>query len=401
MKTFSVYLKSTKTYIATHPWLFLLFIFTFWRLVLLFIGYHSTNQLGQLGNPALHPTLQEVPKLLQPTFKFDSVHYLNIAANGYGSTKSALPAFFPLFPALARLGTKLGFHAVTFGFLVNFVAGYIAVVALYGIASIVFKTKNCKDIKFDVILFFLFFPTAYFLTAFYTEAIFCALVFSAFYFALKRTWWASAVLLVFSTSLRFPALIFAAVIFIEYLHSKQFKLKKIDSNILWFLIVPAGLISYMLYLGYKFQDPLMFLHAYQYGWLYNHFSLNIFKTLAKHAMWIIQYFLGYKPINPYGGLLMLLMFFGSWAVLLLSTIYMIMKKYRISFIILSLLMLLMFLFNSNFVSVNRYLLPIFPIYLVFADIFQNSPRIKQFTISISAVLMIFLYILFANGFWTG
>lgn len=396
-------MRSSTLYIFCKKslWIKVLLIYLAWHLLITGIGLYAQHEFGP-GSPAPSGLQSEIPSSLRPTVQFDSYHYLLIIDNGYGQQKSAEQVFFPLFPVTVKALTVLNVPTVWAGFLVNLIAGYFACLFLALVARQFFEDK--PEYVLNALLIFLVFPTAYFLTAFYTEAMFCALGFGAFYFARRQNWALACLLLVGITATRLPGLVFVVAVFVEYLSSKKFKLKRIDKQILWFLLAPLGLVAYMVYLNKHFQDPLMFIHAYSYSnWTYQKLNLNIFATVFGQFQWLVQrvLFHSHTPNVGNSGLVHTTMFLGSWLVLVGSATWAYTKKYPPSFVVLLALSAILFALNSNFISVNRYILPMFPMYLLLADFFTKRKRIFSIYIAGSAVIMSMLAILFAVGHWTG
>ncbi len=58
--------------------------------------------------------------------------------------------------------------------------------------------------------------------------------------------------------------------------------------------------------------------------------------------------------------------------------------------------------HTTYTSDNRYILGIFPMYLLLAGWLEDQEAwVGQLVIALSSAFMILLYILFVNGVWTG
>lgn len=282
--------------------------------------------------------------------------------------------------------------------MINFIATFAAIVFLYLLAEDFFVDKQ-KSLA--TVLIFLFFPTALFLTVFYTEALFCALSFGAFYFARRRYWALSCVFLAFLTATRITSLAVAAAVFVEYLVSTRGKL--FTKDLAWFLLAPLGLLIYSVYLYKKLGDPLLFKNAYRYGWTErNNPNLNILLLIYQKLRVTITQLAaqtGEWKEGTYDGLL----FMGSWFLALGLGIVGYFKKLPASYLFLIGASLLLFIYSGTFDSVNRYILPLFPIYLVLADLanLQKRPWLLSLYLGCSALLLGLFATLFANGYWIG
>ena len=117
---------------------------------------------------------------------WDAQHYLYLATHGYGASGDArnLIAFFPLYPALIGAVAASGLPAPTAALLISNVAGVVAAILLYEVA----RQDLTENAAFRAAAFFLVFPTAYFLLVGYTEALFCALALGAVLAARRQRW---------------------------------------------------------------------------------------------------------------------------------------------------------------------------------------------------------------------
>lgn len=394
-------LGKIQIYIQKNLWVKVLLIYLVWHMLVSGIALYAAHEFGS-GSVVPTNIRSEIPKLLKPTVQFDSYHYLLIVDNGYGQEKNASAVFFPLFPYAVRALTVLKVPAVWAGFVINLVAGYFACLFLALLAQQFFKKRT--ELALNTLLIFLVFPTAYFMTAFYTEALFCALGFGAFYFARQRKWALACMMLAGITATRLPGLVFVFAVFMEYLASKQFSYKRFDRNIFWFLLAPLGIIAYMVFLSIRYQDPLFFMHAYALSnWTYQKFNPNIFATVFGQISWLFGRVVLHQSTQNVGnsGVLHTTMFLMSWLVLVGASVWAYIKKYPVSYIVLMATSAVLFAINSNFISVNRYILPMFPIYLLLADFFSDKKNSFTIYIAGSAMIMTLLLVLFSVGHWTG
>jgi hypothetical protein len=371
-------------------------VFIGWRLIVSGLFALSVIRVHQIANPGFNPPVNATLPL-QGTVKWDGYHYLYLVANGWSHTKNAFFAFYPLFPLLVRwTGKLLHIGPVPAAVLINFIASYFACYFLYKLARDFFTDRSHA---LRAMLLFMFFPMAYFLFAFYTEAVFCALGFGAFYFARKRLWAASCFLLALVSAVRLPGLMFVLAVFVEYLSSKQWSIKKIDKNILWFLISPLGFLSYMFFSWKVVGDPFMFKNAYNYGWGYQKLNLNFIHTIFGAAHGALMGFVHRSPGSLEGAVNIGYEAFSWFAVLALVISRW--QRLPISYIVLCLSSLILYILNSNTVSVNRYVFTLFPIYLVMYSWVKNRPTAYGLLLGCSAATMGLYLTMFSNGFWTG
>jgi hypothetical protein len=109
--------------------------------------------------------------------RWDSVWFLRIAEDGYGSIERAAAAFYPAYPAaVAVLGRALGGHYVTAGVVISLAAGLGSFVLLYRLA----EARLGADGARRAVIYLALFPMAFFLQAVYSEALFLLLTLAAF-----------------------------------------------------------------------------------------------------------------------------------------------------------------------------------------------------------------------------
>ena len=109
--------------------------------------------------------------------RWDSVWFLRIAEDGYGSIERAAAAFYPGYPAaVAVLGRAFGGHYVTAGIVISLAATLGAFLLLYGLAEERLGAEGAAR----AVLYLALFPMAFFLQAVYSEALFLLLSVAAF-----------------------------------------------------------------------------------------------------------------------------------------------------------------------------------------------------------------------------
>ena len=123
------------------------------------------------------PRLHELGAAIDVWARWDSVHFLRIAEDGYDQAPAA---FFPLYPALvALIGRLLAGHYVLAGVLVSLACTLGAMALLYRIAEERLGAEGGRR----ALLYLAFFPTALFLQAVYSESLFLLLAVATFVLA--------------------------------------------------------------------------------------------------------------------------------------------------------------------------------------------------------------------------
>ena len=128
-------------------------------------------------------------KLVGVWERWDACWYARIATFGY--TPDGSTAFFPLFPALERILALGGPHVVVAGMLIGLVATVFALWGLYRIAA----RDHGDAVARRAMLVLAVFPTAFFLLAPFSEATFLALSVWTIERARHRGGWPSAMAL--------------------------------------------------------------------------------------------------------------------------------------------------------------------------------------------------------------
>jgi hypothetical protein len=366
-----------------------------WWLVIFCAANYSVFRFGNERIPDVSRTGTSF--LLLPFFNYDAGWYWKIATTGYTHAIGPINAFYPGFPLSVRfLHAIAHVNPVAAGYFLNFASTILATSALY-LLALDFTKKN-RDTAWNAIFLFLFFPFAFFLSAFYSEALFCALSFSAFYLARTRRWLRSCLLLAALTAVRLPGLIVVAAVFVEYLDSINWRLRNLTPKILCFILAPLGFVAYGCFLYVQTGDFWGMFHAYQSNeWGYQQFNPNVFQTIGQEITRIVQTVVQ-QPPHWTAIAVNYAIPFGFWLLFAFVTATSF-KKIPKSYAFLLIASLLMFIINGNFVSANRYVLTLFPVYLVVAVWCNDKPRIYSFVFGTSALMLGIFLLLFSNGMW--
>jgi len=123
--------------------------------------------------------------LVEPLRHWDGTWYVTVATEGYTSAHSANAAFWPLYPWLMELGVQLtGWTPETIGYLISNVAFYFALHFLFRLVTLDFNPTIARRTLWAIALF----PTAFFFTAVYTESLFLMVVAAALLCARRGDW---------------------------------------------------------------------------------------------------------------------------------------------------------------------------------------------------------------------
>jgi Gpi18-like mannosyltransferase len=293
-------------------------------------------------------------------YLYDACHYTNIAKWGYGTTeeKRVLIVFLPLYPTLIYL-----LHFIVGDYLLSalIISNFAYICAVYYLYKIV-RLDYPKETALKAVIYFSIFPTAYFLHGAYTEPLFCALIIGSFYYARIQKWHVAGILGMLVTATRLTGIVILLSLFLEYLHQRNWKIKKIRWDILYIGFVPLGLIVYFIINYVVFGDPFHFLSLQQEVW---HKNL----ALPTEGGWNAIMSVGWKePSHIIISAIVEVvavgyaLFFTGWMVI----------KYRPLYTSYSWLTLLVVTSNTYWLSIPRYVHPLFPIYIILAHWSKNK-----------------------------
>ncbi|MEO8287154.1 MAG: hypothetical protein ABI670_12060 [Chloroflexota bacterium] len=263
--------------VTIPPWAAALLIFLVTRIIAL-LGAYSGVTAAIAAEPSRNKGW-----LAELGLMWDSAWYAGIALNGYtyqpGGLGDTNVAFAPLYPFLVRtlagilrlvtfgwdFGNPQFGTIVTAGLLISNISFYFALLLL-----IRFLAPRLGNLGASVVAFTLAaLPTAFFFSAMYTEGLFLFLVIATFTLA-RSNWrwkWLCAGLIGMLASLdRFAGLLLFPVLLAEYLSQTGWKLRKIRPDILWTLLVPAGIGIYAAFLWWRFGNPFILNETMLKGW---------------------------------------------------------------------------------------------------------------------------------------
>lgn len=228
--------------------------------------------------PKVDPIIQDFPPLvdrqLTDTFsglghylfdiwaKWDSVWYLLIASDGYSAADNST-AFFPLYPLLLA-GVKPLFlgNGVLAGIFLSLVCCLLAFYLFYRFVEIDFGSGIARRSLFYLAIF----PTSFYFQTIYSESLFLALTIGCLFAGRRREYMIAGLLGTLATLTRSAGLLLMLPLLIMYFQERNWKLRQTGWDIIYLLLVPLGLLLWMLYLDIRFGDPLLFSKA-QSNWL--------------------------------------------------------------------------------------------------------------------------------------
>lgn len=239
-------------HVLPHPWLSLVILALLIKAVL--IGL-TLSKYGANPDP--------LTALAREWTQWDARLYLTIASQGYSGVGDArnLIAFFPLYPTLIHLIARTGLAAPMAALLISNVAGVIAAIVLFELARI----DHDDRCAWRAAAFFTVFPTAYFLLMPYTEATFCALAFSCVLMVRRRSWLAAGVLGGLAAATRLTGLALIPVVLVEAWMARRL-IARLWQPMAATLGIAAGLGTYLAANLFVLGSPLAFVAVQRQHW---------------------------------------------------------------------------------------------------------------------------------------
>jgi hypothetical protein len=423
-------------------------LFLTWRL-LLFTGFG----LGFFLIPQFRPSFPYAHERLlprgEPTLwtwgNFDGVHYLQIIEYGY--VDEYTQALFPLYPLISRIISST-FHLdpLLAGLIVSHLCFLAALYFLSRLALLLeLEQKSLPRLLWYLVLF----PTSFFFGAVYTESLFLLLSVLCFYFAFRKEWWLTGLAGALATATRFTGIfLFPSVLILWWQQSHAIKqsrhpelgselapdlirgspvLKILDQvrndiklgNILskvkslpsltsakegisvfrqsfplQLLLIPSGLLAYMLYLQITTNDPLYFIHAQPH--FFSHRTISKLIILPQVFWRYLKMLVTVSPSSTIYFPLVLESLTGSIFLILSLLTF---RRFGLALGLYTLATYLLPTLTGSFSSLPRFVLVLFPCFIILAELAERHFSIKWLYQTLAPILLIFSLVYFTRGFW--
>lgn len=301
---------------------------------------------------------------------WDGGHFRGIVEHGYLPEQTV---FFPLYPLLMKVLTFIGLGANWSGLLISHVSAVVALFFLFKLTALDFPEKVAKRAVFALLIF----PTSFYLGAVYSESLFLAVTVASFYFLRTGRVKLGSIFAGAAIATRLVGIATWVSLLVE--HPRKT------------LIILLALIPFALYLLYQealFQNPFGFL-TNESGWN-RHFTLPWEPVLSAGSY---LYSAGIFQIGNAARVLVELAFFlGGLAGLWFSW-----HKLRPSYTIFLGLSLILPAFSGTLIAIPRYMLTIFPIFILLGLI--KNELLQKIGVIFSLLLLSAYAILFILGYW--
>ncbi|HPU42521.1 MAG TPA: glycosyltransferase family 39 protein [Acetivibrio clariflavus] len=253
------------------------------RLIIYFIGYLYSIQ-------ALNLKAGFFEGFNSMWNKWDTVHYLNLAQNGYAASgeNAKLIVFYPLYSLLVGIVARIIGNYLLAGVIVSDLSLGIGCFYLYKLARVDFDEETAvRSVKYMLI-----YPFSFFFGIVYTESLFVALSLMSLYYMRRNKWLAAGICGFLAALTKNQGIILIVPVFIEYVLSTQLFMeirKKNYKNIMksfltkgiYMFMIPLGTFVYLLINKILFGSWNAFI-VYQKKDFNNSFG-NVFDNLRKFA----------------------------------------------------------------------------------------------------------------------
>jgi len=213
--------------------------------------------------------------------RWDSGWYLDIAETGYyfSSGKECNIAFYPFYPILTYITNFFTPYTALSGILVANICFFLSCLVFYKLV----EEKFNKNLAFEALACFIFYPLSLFFSAAYSESTFVLLCLLCFYNARRNNWLIASLWALCASATRLPGLLLFPTLVLHYLENLGFSFKKIRKDFFFILIAPLGSIFYALFLWIKFGDPLLYYNIQRDVWHVRYINLPGLINFTRNA----------------------------------------------------------------------------------------------------------------------
>jgi hypothetical protein len=329
------------------------------------------------------------PRALWSWASFDGAHYLKMAVEGY--TADFTQAFFPFYPLLIRLAGFLFNNLLISGLIISNISFVLFIFFLYKELKLNFSRKTALQ----VIRLYMFFPTSFFFNSVYTESLFMLFSVLGFYLLSKKKYFWSFLTGGVASGIRLIGVFLSLGFFAGWFKSfEKLDLKKIFKGFtllkvfVYGFISLSGFLAYLLFLNFKFGTPFAFLNAMSL-WQKQKFVFFL-QTFFRYFKILLDFSL---PLEIYLVALFEVMTAFLFSFLLIKSF----KKIKPSYFVYSFFAFFLPLSSGTFSSLPRYVLALFPLFVVLSSIIKRHKVFKLFYWLFNFIFLILSMVFFTQG----
>lgn len=341
-----------------------------WKEIII-ITFLSRAFLFLISTLTLHPS-----NIFYPWVQWDGPHYIDIAKNWYQSSgeQALWIVFSPFYPILIKIFNFVINDFSISAIIVSIVFSFLASIMLFELTLLDFE----KKIALFAVWFLNIFPTSYFLQASYTESLFLTLSMATVYLFRKKFYIHSGIFGMLASLTRINGILLLPVLLMET--------KSIKKSLVSFIMLPLGILFYLIINYLTFSDPLYFRKPLATNW---HKQLQ--------WPWIsIQSTINYLPPINHPGFYINFSELAFVAFSLFSGLY-IFLKIRKSYGVYILINFLFFSSSGYIMSTPRYVLVLFPLFIMMGKI--KNKIILTIISLLSIILLIYYTNFYIRGQW--
>jgi hypothetical protein len=347
------------------------------------------NSVGPPGWPASEVT-PGWHNLVTAWERFDGLWFLRIATDGYVDGDGSA-AFFPLYPLLIRfLSPVLGGHPLAAAFLVSHAAAYGAMVVLYFLTASEWDERVARR----TVLYLAVFPTSFFLLSPYSESLYLLLALTCLWGARRGRWAVAGLAGAGAAATRNLGVLLILPLAVEAFQRWREDRAggRLAISLAWSGAVVVGLVAYLAFWRALSGDALAPLHQQATWQREASFPLATVVEGTREAFRFVGLYPGGYHLVDWLIVAPALVAAG-WVVVRTRPVY---TAYTWA----SLLAPLAFVFPLRpFMSLPRFLLPVFPLLWAGAVWGLRRRGVHEAVVAVSAGLLALLTVLFVNWYF--
>ena len=260
--------------VAGKSWMLApLVAFAVTRLMVFIAGYLAEVAfVGNVGPDFWH--VRPGNLLLDLWARFDSGFYIGIVEQGYWFDPSggmSNVAFFPVYPLLVNLTAIVARDTVLAAAIVSNLCLLGALLYLYKLTELEFGDAGTAQ---RAVFYIAAFPTAFFFSAIYTESAFLLFSVATMYYARRHLWLYAGLMGMITSATRIVGVVMAGIVALEWMRVQGWTISTCYRRTAWqnlgqglrtdwrsllpIALIPLGILSYMLFLQVRFDDPIAF-----------------------------------------------------------------------------------------------------------------------------------------------
>lgn len=339
---------------------------------------------------AAHETTQGWHNLFTAWERFDALWFLRIANTGYIDGDGSA-VFYPGFPLVVRfVSTLLGGHPLAGGLVVANLATFGSLVLLYFLTA----SELSERIARRSVLYLAVFPSSFFLLAPYSESLFLFLVLLALWAARRGRWELAGLAGIGASATRNIGVLLVLPLLTEAIQRfrERHDGSELARGLLWSGLAAAGAIAYLVFWQQLSGDPLAPVRQ-QANWQREAaFPLGTVLAGTREAFRFIGVYPGGYHLLDWLIVVTALVAAG-WVAVRTRPIF---AVYTVA----SLLAPLSYAFLPRpFMSIPRFLLPLFPLLWAVAAWAERRKGVHEGFLAVSGAFLGVMLVLFVNWYY--